>query len=587
MKKRTRKKSRNKKKKKFTKAVVLLLLLAALAVSFSAWWVFVGRGAAFTGENVNLTISGPSEVVGGSLVTYTVNYTNNEETDLSDVSLSLIYPDGFSFVTSDIKSSSFNDNKWNINQIGAGQSGSITIKGKLFGDVGASTTCAVSLTYQPTNFNSSFTEHAQVATKINGLDLALEAKVPASVQPDVVFEYPIIVKNTTLVDVTNIRIKTDFPNNFEMVSASPASRVSGTWDITKLVAGEEQEIKIKGKISGEVGATSQIKTSLGVFNERDKFYQQQEVENAIKVVNISGELQLLVNNKKENAANPGDTLDYIISYKNTGSENLKEASVVLEFSNKDLLDEKGIVISGGEYKDGKVTWNSAGVKELVDIAPERSGAMSLKIKVTPSLVVKEISDKNFSLKATPQLKSKRSGSEEEITVNGNSVETKINSEIILSTEARYHDLAGKVVGTGPLPPKIGEKTTYRVYINLANRTNDVTGGHLEITLGDIAEWTGIKSVSVGDLKYEGGKVIWDIGRIPANTGQFTENLKANFEVSITPRVADKGKTVELVKSMSFSGSDDFTDGKLSKESGSLDTELETDFIAKGKGKVEE
>ena len=564
-----------------------MVVLVSLAVLFSAWWVFFGKKASFTGESIDFKISGPSETVGGSIVTYTINYTNNEVTDLEKAEISLIYPDGFSFVTSDIKSASFNDNKWNIGRIGAGQSGKLTIKGKLFGEVNSSATCAASLTYQPVNFNSSFTEHTQVATKISNLDLELEAKVPASVQPDVVFEYPIVVKNTTQADVTSIRIKTDWPDNFEMTAADPAPRVSGTWDIAKLVAGEQQEIKIKGKITGEVGKDSRIKTYLGLFDEQDKFYLQKEKEKLVKIVDISGELQLLVNNTKSNIVGPGGVLDYIITYKNTGSESLKEATVILEFSDQDLVDTTGMVVTGGEYKDGQVTWSAANVKELADIAPERSGALALKIKATSALTVKEITDKNFSLKATPRFISKRSGSDEEITIDGNSVETKFNSEIILSTEARYHDLAGKVVGTGPLPPKIGEKTTYRIYLNLANRTNDVTGGRLEIILGDIAEWTGIKSVSVGDLKYEGGKVIWDIGRIPANTGQFTENLKANFELSITPRVADKGKTVELVKSMSFTGSDDFTDGKLSKESGSLDTELETDFMAKGKGKVGE
>ena len=587
MKKRTRIKKKSNKKRKFTKIIVLLVVLVSLAVLFSAWWVFFGKKASFTGESIDFKISGPSETVGGSIVTYTINYTNNEVTDLEKAEISLIYPDGFSFVTSDIKSASFNDNKWNIGRIGAGQSGKLTIKGKLFGEVNSSATCAASLTYQPVNFNSSFTEHTQVATKISNLDLELEAKVPASVQPDVVFEYPIVVKNTTQADVTSIRIKTDWPDNFEMTAADPAPRVSGTWDIAKLVAGEQQEIKIKGKITGEVGKDSRIKTYLGLFDEQDKFYLQKEKEKLVKIVDISGELQLLVNNTKSNIVGSGGVLDYIITYKNTGSESLKEATVILEFSDQDLVDTTGMVVTGGEYKDGQVTWSAANVKELADIAPERSGALALKIKATSALTVKEITDKNFSLKATPRFISKRSGSDEEITIDGNSVETKFNSEIILSTEARYHDLAGKVVGTGPLPPKIGEKTTYRIYLNLANRTNDVTGGRLEIILGDIAEWTGIKSVSVGDLKYEGGKVIWDIGRIPANTGQFTENLKANFELSITPRVADKGKTVELVKSMSFTGSDDFTDGKLSKESGSLDTELETDFMAKGKGKVGE
>lgn len=581
-----KKKRRVQSKSGITKWIILLLVVFVVVAVGGIWWVFTHRQASFTGDNVTLILDSPSEARVGELVTYTVTYTNNESVALEDVEISLIYPEGFSFAMASQSANNFGDNKWQIGTLAVGQSGSLSIKGNLFDEVGTTTICAASLTYRPVNVNSSFSSHAQAETKISVLDISLETKIPASVQKDTEFEFPIIVKNTTQSDVTNIRVKANWPDKFQLVSASPTPKVRGTWDLAKLQAGESREIKVKGKMTGEEGSTDKIKVQAGLFDESDSFYSQQEKESTIKMVDISGELKLLVNNKENLNANPGDSLDIIVSYKNTGTESLRNASVVLEFNNSELLDSESVEVNRGTYQDGKVIWDAGSVEELADVGPERAGALALKAKLVSSLSVKELSDINFSLQITPKMVSKREG-EDDVEIMGNSSEVKINSEITLNAEARYNDYSGKEVGSGPLPPQVGKKTTYRIYLSLGNRTNEVSSGRVEIDLGKIAKWTDVKNVSVGDLKYEGGKVIWDVGRIPANTGQFTENLKADFELAITPRVKDVGKTVELVKSASFTGSDEFTSGKLTKDLGALDTELESDFIAKGKGKVVE
>ncbi|NQV12680.1 MAG: DUF11 domain-containing protein [Parcubacteria group bacterium] len=583
----TRKKRRRTKQKSgITKWIIFFLLVFVVAAVGGIWWVFSNRQPSFTGDNVEFALTGSAEIGVGEMATYTITYTNNEKVTLEDVEVSLIYPEGFSFSVASQSASNFGDNKWEIGTLDVGQSGSLSIKGNLFGSIGSTVTCAAGLTYRPTNVNSTFSNHVQADSKISGLDISLEAKVPDSVQKESEFEFPIIVRNTTQADIANVRVKVTWPNNFELVSAAPTPKVSDTWDLTKLEAGGSKEIKIKGKMTGEVGSTEKIKVQAGLFDEQDSFYLQQEKENDIKMVDISGELKLLVNNKENLNANPGDSLDIILSYKNTGTESLRNARVVLEFNDADLFDSESIEVSRGTYKNEQVTWDAGGVEELADVGPERAGAVALKAKLVSTLSVKELTDKNFSLQITPKLISTRAG-EADVEIPGNNVEVKINSEITLGAEARYHDFAGKKIGSGPLPPQVGEKTTYRVYLSLGNRTNEVSSGRVEINLGKIAKWTNVKNVSVGDLKYEGGKVIWDVGRIPANTGQFTENIKADFAVEITPRAADVGKTVELVKDASFSGSDEFTSSKLTKESESLDTELESDFMAQGKGKVVE
>jgi hypothetical protein len=581
------KKGKSKKKKSLKRALIITaVIIIVLIAVVSIWWIFFAKKPAFTGENVSFSLTGPSETVAGNLITYTVDYTNNEEVDLENVEINLIYPDGFSFKTSDPKSSSFNDNKWQVRVVKAGESGSIIIRGDLFGEVGSSSKCVASLSYKPANFNSTFTERSQVGTRMNSLDLDLDVSLPSSVQKDSEFEYSITAKNTTEFDVTNLRIEADFPDNFEFISSSPPKKVGNIWDVPKLIAGEKKEIKIIGKLAGEIGDIRSFKARYGLFDDQGVFYLQQEREDSVELVEISGELKLLMNGSEQGSANPGDLLEYTIHYKNTGSETLKEIEITLEVDSRDFINENTVLVSQGSYHDGKAIWSAAGVNELSGLEPNQEGAFVFKVNITSSILVESIDDKNLSIKVKPKLVGKRSGGEE-VIIEGNTVETKINTEVILNVEVRYYDFEGKAVGSGPLPPKVGEKTSYKVYLSAANRTNDIESGRLEISLGEIANWTGVKNAEVGDLKFEGGKVVWDIGKIPANTGQFTKNLEADFELSITPRSSDVGQAVVLMENISFSGSDSFTNSSISFDLGSLDTSLEKDFMAQGKGVVVE
>ena len=155
----------------------------------------------------------------------------------------------------------------------------------------------------------------------------------------------------------------------------------------------------------------------------------------------------------------------------------------------------------------------------------------------------------------------------------------------MTSEARYYDHQGKQVGSGPLPPKVGEKTSYRIYLTLANRTNDINNGRIEILLSKRAKWEMKKLVSVGDLKFEGDMIIWEIGKIPANTGQFANSMTAEFEVSIEPEQEDVGNVMDIIKEMKLTGSDNFTNNKVEIIKEGLNTTLSKDFLSQGKDEV--
>lgn len=576
-------------KKKFSKKKILVIIASIIFSIISIGliiWVFLLKQPSFTGENTSFEISAPSEIVAGDTATYQIDLINNENVDLENIEISIIYPNSFVFKSADPKSLSFNDNRWIFDNLGAGEKKSIKIKGDLYGEVGSTLVCVANITYKPRNVSSNFNQTSEASTKINSSDIDIEVNIPNTAQVDKEFEYIIKATNPTDFDISNIRIESILPENFELVSSEPNYKSSYYWDFPKIIAGETHEIKLNGKITGQIGDASDVKIRFGLFDGHDNFYLQGEDIYSIKLVDVSGDLKLLVNGVEGNAKNPGDLLEYTLFYRNTGSEILKDNIFTLKFDNKKLLDENSIITDDqGEYSNGVITWSSQKIEKIKNIEPNQEGAFVFKIKIISPIIVDSIEDSNFSIKAKSKHIAKRGESKEEVTIEGNGIETKINSEVILTSEARYYDYQGKQVGSGPLPPKVGEKTTYRIYLTLANRTNDVDNGRIEILLSERAKWEMKKIVSVGDLKFEGDIIIWEIGKIPANTGQFANSMTAEFEVSIEPEQEDVGKVIGIIKEMKLMGLDSFTSNKVEIIQEGLNTTLTKDFLSQGKDEV--
>lgn len=579
------KQDKNKKKTVRKWVLITALIIFGLALVGAVVWLLFFKQPSFTGENVEFEISGPSGVIAGDIATYEINYRNNEQVDLDNFEISLIYPDGFVFRTAEPKSQSFNDNKWTFDKIEAGEAGQIKIKGDLYGEVGSTLTAVANLAYKPKNVSSSFNQISESATKIDSLDLNLETDLPETIQKDKEFEFSITIDNPLDIDVENIRIEADLPDNFELISSEPIYKSSYKWNFPKIGAKKSEEIKITGKLAGEIGDKRDFKFKYGLFDGKDNFYLQGEEDYKIQLVDVSGDLKLLVNGADNNAKNPGELLEYTVFYKNTGSEALKNNVITLEFDNIELLGSEGVVIDRGELKGNQAEWSYEKIEELKNLDPGKEGTFIFKANIIDTIVVDDIDDKNFTIKAKPRHIASRGESNEQVSIEGSEAETKINSEIILTQEARYYDFEGQEVGSGPLPPKAGEETTYRIYLTLANRTNDVENGRVEIGLSDIAKWEGNSISSVGDVKFEGGKIIWDIGNIPANTGQFANSMTAEFDVSIKPTEEMVGDFAQIIREVKFNGSDDFTGNKIEVVNEGLDTSLPKDFLAQGKGEV--
>ncbi|MCL5733959.1 MAG: DUF11 domain-containing protein [Patescibacteria group bacterium] len=81
---------------------------------------------------VSVSLSAPQNIVSGENFDMTINYKNNTDQALSNVSLSLVYPPVYNFSSSSVKPTSGN-NTWSLNSLAPGTSSSFTITGSVVG----------------------------------------------------------------------------------------------------------------------------------------------------------------------------------------------------------------------------------------------------------------------------------------------------------------------------------------------------------------------------------------------------------------------------------------------------------------------
>ncbi len=166
---------------------------------------------------------------------------------------------------------------------------------------------------------------------------------------------------------------------------------------------------------------------------------------------------------------------------------------------------------------------------------------------------------------------------------------KINSRLVLSVKGYYND-DGRIKNSGPIPPKVGETTSYTIHWQILNLANDVQNVEIKSVLPNWVAWTGETIDQNKELQYDErtGSVIWQAGNIPANTGIVSPIKEIVFQVNIKPIITQKDMLVRLLEETIITGKDNFTEENLETKISPLSTDLPNDpSVSEKEGKVVE
>lgn len=539
------------KKMKMKKNPIIFLMIALAAVALYYW-----NSNSYSRETLKLEIIGPDKVDIADNFEYLVKYKNNGQTRLEEPKLIFEYPE-YSIVDENLLRKEIT-----LDDIYPGEEKTYNFKARLLGKEGESRTAKASLSYKPKSLNARFESTTTLTTVIQSVPLTFRFDLPSEIEAGKDLTFNLNYFSNIDYPLSSLRIKMEYPSEFEFIKSNPQSLESVEWDIPPLNKAEGGRIEITGRAKANVGEESIFKAELGSW-QNGEFVLLKEVFKGVKVVKPALDISQKINGSLEYIASPGDLLHYEISFKNIGDSPLTDLSLLVSLVGNDF-DLSTIRAIQADYNSGdnSLVWDWKKIGELQFLDIKETGTVEFWVNLKDDWPISSSTGQEVI-----KTKIYISQAQEEF-------ETKVNSKLEISQKGYFED---EIFGnSGPIPPKSSETTTYTVMWQAKNFYNDVNNIKVKAKLADNVKLTGLIFPEEETLKFtfdsNSREMIWDVGDLKVGKGVLNPAPNVAFQVAFTPDSSQRGQAPEIIGSVEIIGEDGWTKETIRNSSGGLNTE---------------
>lgn len=558
---------KNKKKITLFSIIAVSLLGIGLAIGF----FYQLNQQRFSDKRVKLEITGPNQVRAGEEIIYTLTYSNDNLVALKNSKITVEVPNALIDSSLDILGQTKSEiRNYELSELAPNSKGEIKIKGRLIGELGSIHTMKASLNYTPTILTSSFDSKTEFATTISDSPIIIDIQAPLESVSGEIANYIITVNNKGDSDLNNLELKLEYPEDYAFVSASipakgnaknifniPKLRSKGTYSVTVVgnLGGTQKEIKV---LKAQVGESKQGAFTLYAASQRATTLGSPYVD--------------IVQTVNPNIVSAGDSLEYTVRFRNNTQVRIGQGSLRVQLDSK-LLDLTKLNTKGADFdpSTNSIIWRANTVPQLKTFAPNEQGEVSFSVPVKKIIPIENFQDINYIIKTNATFESDEVPTTLGVNkiLQGNSSEVKLATKLIPKASIFYKSKDSSIINSGPVPLKIAQATSFTVNWEIQNLTNDVSGVVFKATLPANVTWTGQSLASNGNINYneKTKEIVWNVDKVPSNTGLLRPLYRAVFQISITPTINQLDQEPRLLSKIDYTGKDDFTGRDLS---GSLD-----------------
>ncbi len=365
---------------------------------------------------------------------------------------------------------------------------------------------------------------------------------------------------------------------------------NATWKIGDIPPGGSQSIIIHGTLLGEDTDVRAFHFSVGAESSGNAAiigteYGMVEQDMTIEKPFIS--LGLVIDGDSNTGAHVG-AFNQAERVTVTWFNNLPTAvsDVIITAKLSGSAYDKTKVQPDGSYFDSandQIIWNPQTNPELASVMAGGSGTLSFIITpadlgTSASPIINPVISVSANVSANRTQESGVSG----ILSAAQSRTIEVASNLALS--GRLVHSVGPFTNTGPIPPKVEQKTTYTVIWTIGNTSNVADNAEVTATLPPYVSWLGNVSPSTENITYDknSGTVTWSAGTVSAGTSANSANRReVDFQIAIDPSINQVGTVPTMVNSATLNATDDFTGSTLQSTQDYLTTSYSTDpgFVA--------
>lgn len=559
----------------FGVVVTASLLVWAGFFAFGSW-----ERSRAGGLEVNIETA--ESVAIGETMSYKLVLKNNGNEVAQDIRLRLQYPDGFIWQKASVSSEGQSHNTWLIPAVSPGAPKEILIEGLMFGEPGSVTTLAATAAYRVPNFRSELQASGSSSTKLETSLVRLEWVAPTQAVPDTTVEYKLNYSYDGAGTIPESWLEVLLPDNFSVIKFTPNSEgdKEARWKVAELTKGSKGEVLIAGRWSKQTNGEQTLNASIRTTDNPSHTIVAAQTKTLVSGGDVV--LRLSANESETpSAVSLGSVITWNLQYENTGEHTLADVEMSVRYDG-DLIDWSKVSLpDGGQVDNQSVRWSSTTTPVLEQLAPGAKGVLRW---TTPLFTTAGSQVTAWSVSATPSFEHHRLDDKAvDQTYGGGTITVPVSSPLNLTVDAFYFDEGGAPVGQGPLPPKVGTATTYRVVWRLAGASHRLRDVVVRATLPEqVKAVANSSSASFGTFTtVDTRHPEWRIDTLEAGLQPTVE-----FAVTLTPTSGDVGRILVLSGRTTATATDDVTRGAVSAVGSTATTNLDGDAVARGKGVVE-
>ncbi|MCA9358068.1 hypothetical protein KC902_02280 [Candidatus Kaiserbacteria bacterium] len=554
-------------------------IFAFVALISTMFWYFGGNQ--ISSDNIQVTIEGQSLIGGGEVMSLEVLVANQNTVPIESATLILRYPNG----TRSVGDSPRNlfEERIPLDDVGPGEIQKVPVKVAVFGEENAEKKIEASVEYRINGSNGMFYKDANpLAFRISSSPLVLRIDNVEKVASGQRVDLTITAVSNASSPLEDILITASYPNGFDFESSTPAPIYGeNVWKIDKLLPEASTTIKLRGIVRGLTDETFRINFAAGPANPDNQYLVGSTLTDARADFIIERpfiDVAISINGDRDGSAilPEADGSSVGINIKNTLEESVYDM-IVEVVPGGNALDEDSIASSNGFYDSntGTVRWEVSNNPSFAQINPGDTRGLSFSLNPGPLRT-----EAFFNMVVNVYARRVAETSAQETLIGSVTAEAKYSSHVAMRSQVSRD--AGSFTGSGPIPPKVGEFTTYAVTLVAEAGANNVGNAIVETSLPIYVNWLDMYEGD-GTLTYNtvSKNMVWDIGDI--TRGQRKE---LTFQVSIQPSLSQLGTSPVLVRPQSLKANDRYTGVLLQDSAGAVTTELSTEMgFEKGDGAV--
>lgn len=562
-----------------------------VAFGIAAYYFFAG-GNVVSADNIEVIMEGPVSVRGGDPFALTLQFKNNNRSDLEYSNMTVEFPEGTRTPADPTKELLRYDES--VGSLHAGEIAQKKVTALLYGDENEKKEIKITLFYKPKDSSATFKKEASYTVSISSSPVAISFTLPREVNSGQPLDFDVKVTSNNKETLRNLLVDVAYPPGFEYSSASaPLFSGTHTWRFDSLAPGREIALHVSGALAGQDEEQKAFRVTVGTASATDSTKVVVPYGSATRVLAIKrpflGVSLTGVSSLGEIRAIPdGGSFTGVFHISNNLAENLDDFTAQLKITGDSFVPST-VVADGGFFRStqSQIEWNKTTNEGFATIEAGRTLDLGFAFDTKSSASGGKVGHNreiSYDLTVT--------GSRDVAGVGREPVTTHFVKTIPISSVLGFTERAvysvGPFTNTGPIPPKANETTTYTVIWTLTNSANNLSGTKVSAKLPTYVEWLGAVKPSTETVSFDQGSrtVSWDVGALPAGVGYGSAGREVAFQIALTPSVTQQNSEPNIVGEAAARALDDFTNVPLESIKRELTTNIASDprFLA-GQGAV--